>query len=109
MAKSKKGGKKSSPKTHMVKSPSGKTPVSSKSVSDARSGKGVFKQRPSYKGKETKGGVTTHDGTFHRVTGPVSRRAARKILAKDKALHGADSRSQSDRINRFATARKRGK
>lgn len=105
MAKQK---KKSTPKTHMVKSPSGNTPVTSKSVKDAQAKRGVFKERPAYKGKETAAGVKTHDGTFHRVTGPVSRRAARKILEKDRALHRVDSTSQNKRVNRFATARKRG-
>jgi len=99
--------KKGKKKTHVVKGKKNTTLVTSKSVADAKSKSGVFKSRPAYKGKESKSGVTTHDGTFHKVTGPVSRRAARKVLAKDKALYGASSAAHSARTNRFATAKRR--
>lgn len=103
-----KGGKKKELKTHVVKSPSGNTHVASKTVQKARSGKEIFKQKPAYSGKETKAGVTTNDGTFHRVTGPVSRRAARKLMEKDKAIHKADSLKHSGMVKRFASAKYKG-
>ncbi len=101
-------GKKGKKKTHKIEQNGGKSSsvVGAKSVKDAKSKRGLFKQKPAYKGKETKAGVTTHDGKFHQVTGPVARRAARKMLTKDKALHKQDSTKHSKRIKRFATAKR---
>lgn len=98
---------KSKKKTHTIKTKSGsKASVTSKSVKDAKAKKGAFKERPAYKGKEMKSGTVSHSGKFTRTTNPTSRRAARKVLEKEKRVYQRDSTAHSQTIKRFAKAKR---
>jgi len=107
--------KKKSPKTHTMKTKSGgKIEVTKKSVEDAKSKTGAFKERPAYKGKTHKGenggiyGTTSHAGVFTRTTSPVARKKALKALERDKAIHKQDSTKHSATIKRFQGAKRKG-
>jgi hypothetical protein len=99
-------------KEYEVKKGSSKTPVTKKSVKDAKAKKGVFKERSAYKGKvvrDEKGnmaGVKTHSGKFIRTKDPVERHKAKQVLKKDRKYHKSDSISHSKRIKRFQSAKK---
>lgn len=100
-------------KTHKIQTKSGGTAkVSGKSVKDAKSRSGAFKEMPSYKGEEvkTKGGklagIKTHSGDYMRATGPVARRKASKALEYDRKKYKTDSTKVSQRNQRFREGKK---
>jgi len=112
MAKQTKGGKDPKKKTYTIKDTKGsKAQVDGKSVKDAEKNKGVFKERPAYKGKEVKGkdgsvsGVKKHDGSYIRAVGRVARRKAKKALEYDRKVHKADSISHSNTIKAYKQAK----
>lgn len=102
-------------KKKIIKTKSGgNASVSQKTVDDAKANKGVFKERPKYKGKVIKNkdgsmsGIKKHDGSYTRTTGPVARRKAAKDLEYDRRLHRKDSISHSQTIKTFQNAKKKG-
>ena len=108
--------KKKEPKTHtMISKSGGKIEVTKKTVDDAKSKTGLFKERPAYSGKAHKTkdgtiyGTTSHAGVFTRTTSPVARRKAMKALERDKAIHKQDSTNHSAMIKRFQSSKLKGK
>jgi hypothetical protein len=91
----------------------GKASVTKKSVADAKSNSGAFAERPAYKGKEVTNkdgklaGIKTNAGKYTATPGPVARKAGKKVLERDKAMHKQDSTSHSATIKAFQAGKKR--
>ena len=89
----------------------GNVDVTAKSKSDAASGSGAWKGRGSYKGRTSTdkygklSGITTHAGKYMATPGPVARKAAKKIMDRDRKLFVADSTAIAQRNTRVAEAK----
>lgn len=102
-------------KTHTAKTASGgKVDLRSKTVADAKAGKGAYTPPVAYKGKEIRdsrgnlSGVKTHSGEYIRATDPVSSKRASKALAYDKKLQAHRASQKADRNKRTAEAKVKG-
>ena len=102
------GKKKRAAKPYKMKTKGGGSiSVGKKAVDSAKAKSGMFKSRGSFKGKMLSSGYKAHDGSFTRVSDPVSKKKAMSKMAYDKKLFKADSTMHANRTKRFASAKRK--